>query len=120
MITIVNWRFSIAVLIGIGLLLVIVKRLFRRTWPKQLRVSDLLMPVYFWVVSAVTFQVWHVSLVAPLGLMLSLWGVGLLLWQVYVRDNFSFRRFILIWWRLVTLVAIIAMLGMYVYAWLTV
>jgi len=119
MLTVFDWPYTIFVTFVVVILLEVLQRtIFRYWWPKQLRVLDIATIIMWWNIEAITFQTWHRSLLVPIVLMFVLWGIGLALFQGFIRESFDTRRFWMMWWRIVGFGSLLIMIALAVFAYL--
>lgn len=117
MLTVFNWPITVALAFVIWCLLWIGQRtVFLYSWPKHLRAIDLATFVTWWSIESMTFQIWHQSILAPILLMFVLWGIGIALYQGFVRETFETRKFWIMWWRVVGLGSFVVMIAMAIFA----
>ena len=117
--TVVEWKIIIGIIIGIWFFLGFLKWIvLKHFWTKQLLTLDLLVPFLWWGLTVVTFQVWRQTILIPLLLMLLLWGFGIALWQGFIQSQFNFKKFLILWWRLVGLVSLLALIAMIILAYM--
>lgn len=117
--TIVDWKIIMGIVIGVWVFLVCLKWVvLKHLWAKELLTLDLVVPLLWWGLTAVTFQVWRQTILIPLLLMFLLWGFGIALWQGFVQSHFNFKTFLILWWRLVGIVSLLALIAMIVLVYL--
>jgi hypothetical protein len=110
MTTLIPWPYIPAAIVGMWLAAGLLKRLLKRFWPKKIRTMDVMTPFFFWAMSGITYQIWRTSIVAPLFLMLVLWGIGMVIWQGFGRGTFTLVNFWVMWFRLVSLVGLVVLI----------
>ncbi|MFW6771734.1 DUF3397 family protein [Weissella cibaria] len=117
MLTVFNWPITVALAFVIwGLLWIGQRTVFLYSWLKHLRAIDLATFVTWWSIESMTFQIWHQSILAPILLMFVLWGIGIALYQGFVRETFETRKFWIMWWRVVGLGSFVVMIAMAIFA----
>lgn len=119
MLTTLDWPLTVALAFATWIALILFHRLFRRlTWPKWMRPIDLATLVAWCAIEVISFQVWHLSLLPPILFMFVLWGIGLALYQGFVRQTFVMKTFWLMWWRIVGLGSFVALIGLTIFAFI--
>ncbi|COJ36915.1 DUF3397 family protein [Weissella confusa] len=119
MLTTLDWQLTVALAFATWIGLILFHRLFRRlTWPKWMRPIDLATLVAWWAIEVISFQVWHLSLLPPILFMFVLWGIGLALYQGFVRQTFTTKTFWMMWWRIVGLGSFVALIGLSIFAFI--
>ncbi|MBM7617832.1 hypothetical protein JOC36_001409 [Weissella uvarum] len=106
MATAINWPYSILIVLLLWLLLSLVKRV-NQSWPKKLRVIDLMILPMWWSMEAMTFQSTHYSVVGPMMCMFLIWGIALAIYQTFGTQQFVIKRFLLNWWRIIGIVTLV-------------
>lgn len=119
MLTTLDWQLTVALAFATWIGLILFHRLFRRlTWLKWMRPIDLATLVAWWAIEVISFQVWHLSLLPPILFMFVLWGIGLALYQGFVRQTFTTKTFWMMWWRIVGLGSFVALIGLAIFAFI--
>lgn len=119
MLTLFNWPVTIFIALITLVIIWIIKQIFlKSSWPKNLKTTDIAVFIAWWSIATTTFEVWHITLLVPMFLMFVIWGIALALYQGFIREEFSTRRFWLIWWRISTLTSYIILIGIAIYAYI--
>lgn len=114
MVTIIDWPYSILVVIILTIGIFLAKRTIRN-WPPKLNVIDLMVLPMLWSLQCITFQMNHFSLVGPLVFMFLLWGIALAIYQTFGLKTFRQQQFFINWWRIVgvtTVIIYVVMIGL--------
>lgn len=118
MVTLIHWPWTIGLAVMVWVILVLVKRYVRAVrWPKAVRPIDVAVFAIWWSLASITFQLTHFSILLPLLLMYTIWGVVMITLQTFVWENFVPGRFLLVWWRLVDLVSVLVWLVTIIYVY---
>ncbi|MCB6840340.1 DUF3397 family protein [Weissella viridescens] len=106
MATSIYWPYTVLMVILLWLTVIVIKHMMT-TWPRGLRVIDLMVLPLWWSIESTTFQVTHFSLLGPLVCMFLIWGVALTIYQVFGAKSFNLKKFVTLWWRLIGIVTVL-------------
>lgn len=106
MATSIYWPYTVLMVILLWLTVIVIKHMMT-TWPRGLRVIDLMVLPLWWSIESTTFQVTHFSLLGPLVCMFLIWGVALTIYQVFGAKSFNLKKIVTLWWRLIGIVTVL-------------
>lgn len=110
-----TWFGQLALLAAVTVILLVIRRLLGRFWPRRLNVLDFWPPLLLIFTHFLTLQATESSLLPYEIISLMIFGIGLTVLEVIQRGEILYWRFFKLYWRLcdlVTIVVYIAALGL--------
>jgi len=104
MATIVAWPITILITVIVWIVLEGLKRyVFKTNWPVWLKPVDVGTILALWSIQSISYQEWGHSFVLPMLLVFVLWGIAVALYQTFLSQTFTLKRFSKQWGRIINL-----------------
>ncbi|MCM0582420.1 DUF3397 family protein [Weissella diestrammenae] len=111
MLSFLDWKAGLGILVIVWGILLFSQRIgLKNLMPTQIKTFDLMIPLIWWEIGAITFQNWQHAFVPYMWLTFILWGMAVVIYQAFVRQNYTLRRFVVLWWRIIGLVSLLILI----------
>lgn len=118
MFSIFDWKLSLGAILIIWIFLNLGHSLpLIKMIPKHIKPLSIVVPLFWWEIGAISFQSWQLAFIPYLFLMFILWGIALAVFQGFLGQHYTFRRFIRVWWRIIELTTLITLIIFIIMGW---
>ncbi|RRK11565.1 DUF3397 domain-containing protein [Lactiplantibacillus garii] len=100
------WPGQLSFLAAVSVIILAVRRVTRRFWPRGLMLIDFWPPFLIIFTHFLTLQATESSLVPYEVISMMILGIGLTIMEVIQRGEIIYQRFFKLYWRLIDLLAI--------------
>lgn len=118
MFSIFDWKLGLGAILIIWIFLNFGRSLpLMKMIPIHIKPFSIIVPLLWWEIGAISFQRWQLVFIPYGFLILIIWGIALVLFQGFWMQNYTVKRFLKVWWRIIELTTLITTIIFIITGW---